>query len=176
VLQETVETERLWLRRLEETNLDKHYRRIFADPDVMQTLRGGIPLSRSEFEDRVRPSFFAHWVRHGFGPWIIERKIDTRLIGHCGLRFWPDSSDVELFYAIERPAWGNGYATEAASASIDAGFCALHLECISACIAIGNRASSRVLEKLGMGRTHECDLNGMRVVMYEIHRSEWNSD
>ena len=119
-LQETLETERLCLRRLEETDLDFHYGRVFADPDVMRTLRGGVPLSRSEFEGRVRASFFEHWRRHGFGPWVVERKADARLIGHCGLRYWPDSSDVKLFYAIEQPAWGDGFATEVPPA---AGIC-----------------------------------------------------
>ncbi len=174
-LQETLETERLWLRRLEETDLDFHYRRVFADPDVMRTLRGGVPLSRSEFAGRVRASFFEHWTRHGFGPWVVERKADARLIGHCGLRYWPDSFDVKLFYAIERRAWGHGFATEAASASVDAGFRALNLEHISACVVPGNLASFRVLEKLGMRRTDECDLKGMRLVMYTMHRSEWHA-
>ncbi len=174
-LQDTLETERLWLRRLEEADLDFHYKRVFADPDVMRTLRGGVPLSRAEFEGRVRASFFEHWTRHGFGPWVVERKADARLIGHCGLRYWPDSSDVELFYAIERAAWGHGFATEAASASVDAGFRALDLEHISACVTPDNPASIRVLEKLGMRRGDECDLKGMRVVMYTMHRSEWHA-
>ena len=175
VLQEVLETERLRLRRLEQTDLDVHYKRVFADPDVMRTLRGGVPLTRSEFEGRARKSFFDHWERHGFGPWVVERKSDARLIGHCGLRYWPASTDVELFYAIERPAWDNGYATEAAFATVAAGFAALALERISACIATGNSASARVLEKLGMQRVGECDLKGMRVEMYAMHRSEWHA-
>ncbi|HSX79100.1 MAG TPA: GNAT family N-acetyltransferase, partial [Candidatus Saccharimonadia bacterium] len=48
-----VETARLYLRRLQATDLDEYYQRIYADPDVMRTLPPFGPISRAEFDTRV---------------------------------------------------------------------------------------------------------------------------
>ena len=58
--------------------------------------------------------------------------------------------DVELTYTLTRAAWGRGYATEAARAVFAWGFDGLALERIVAVAYPQNRASLRVIEKLGM--------------------------
>ncbi|RZU48665.1 RimJ/RimL family protein N-acetyltransferase [Krasilnikovia cinnamomea] len=55
-------------------------------------------------------------------------------------------------YALARPAWGQGLATEAAAAMLRLGFDRLDLHKISATCDPGNLASGRVLEKIGMRR------------------------
>jgi [ribosomal protein S5]-alanine N-acetyltransferase len=106
-----VETARLYLRRLQITDMDQYYQRIYADSDVMRTLLPLGPISRAEFDTRV-PIFMAeHRVVYGFGPWAVIHKPDNQFIGHCGLRYWPGSSDVEVLYALARRYWGKGLAT-----------------------------------------------------------------
>ena len=70
-----------------------------------------------------------------------------RLVGSCGLGRRP-SGAVELGYWISRPYWGNGYATEAATALIDIAR-ALGLTRLEGSHFLDNPASGRVLEKLG---------------------------
>jgi ribosomal-protein-serine acetyltransferase len=55
-------------------------------------------------------------------------------------------------YWIRRTSWGKGLATEAARAAVDLGFNGCGLHRIEVHIAVENRASQRVAEKLGLVR------------------------
>jgi RimJ/RimL family protein N-acetyltransferase len=117
-----LETRRPLLRRLQPTDMDAYYRGIYADPEMMRTLPARVPISRAELEARVPGFMIDHWTAHGFGPWPVIYKADQRFIGHCGLRYWPGSPDVEVFYALDKRYWGGGLATEGARASLRYGF------------------------------------------------------
>jgi RimJ/RimL family protein N-acetyltransferase len=87
--------------------------------------------------DPVLPSFL-----------VFERTDGApRLVGSCGLGRRP-SGLVELGYWIARPHWGQGFATEAASAVIAIAR-TLGLPQLEGSHFIDNPASGRVLEKLG---------------------------
>jgi RimJ/RimL family protein N-acetyltransferase len=80
------------------------------------------------------------------------------LCGGVGLSIKPTHSHAELGYWIGVPYWGQGFATEAASAVVSFGFESLQLHRIYATVHSGNVASQRVLEKIGMrheGRSRE---------------------
>ena len=86
---------------------------------------------------------------------------------------------AELGYWLAQPAWGNGFATEAAEAAIDFGFARLGLARIYAQVLADNRASLRVLDKLGMvnegvKRQHVHKARRLHdVVLYGLLRDEW---
>jgi ribosomal-protein-alanine N-acetyltransferase len=172
---DTVETERLYLRRFEDTDRDAYYQGIYADPDVMRTLPAGKPMAREDFDSRVTRLMVDHWRTHGFGPWVVVHKADQTLIGHCGLKYWPDSPDVEVLYALAKPYWGKGLATEGARASLRYGFEERRLDHIIAAAFVDNMASRRVLEKIGMTYTGETTFAGLTVAGYAIRRDEYAS-
>jgi ribosomal-protein-alanine N-acetyltransferase len=131
-----------------------------ADPIVMRFLNG--PLTRAEsgaFVERAEQ----HFAAHGFGIWAVEAPGAgaAPLIGAIGLahvRF--DASftpAVEVAWRLHRRYWGRGYATEAAHAAIGDGFTRIGLSEIVAMTALGNTASVRVMERLGMTRAIEFD-------------------
>lgn len=169
----TVETERLYLRGLQATDMDVYYQGIYADPDVMKTLPAGVPITRENFERGAPAMMVNHWQTHGFGPWVVWHKADDRLIGHCGLKYWPDSPDVEVFYALAKPYWGQGLATEGARASLRFGFELRGLKEIIAAAFVDNVASRRVLEKIGMTYTGEMEFAGRRAAQYAIQRDAY---
>jgi len=72
------------------------------------------------------------------------------LCGAVGLAIVPAQERAELGYWIGVPYWGQGFATEAASAVMVFGFETLRLHRIYASHFAGNTASQRVLEKMGM--------------------------
>jgi [ribosomal protein S5]-alanine N-acetyltransferase len=74
------------------------------------------------------------------------------LCGAVGLTLAPAHERAELGYWIGVPYWGQGLATEAASAAMAFGFETLRLNRIHASHFAGNTASQRVLEKIGMRR------------------------
>lgn len=166
----TIETPRLILRRLTPTDMDAYYEAVFADADVMRYLATRRPLSRDAFEARIPAMMVDHWEQHGFGPWVIIHKADERLIGHAGLRYWPDSSEVEVLYALTPATWGQGFATEAAQASLRYGFDALGLDRIIAAAFAENVASRRVLEKCGMRDMGQFIWRDLELIRYETRR------
>jgi ribosomal-protein-alanine N-acetyltransferase len=94
-------------------------------------------------------SFAAHVERHGFGVWILFERATDEFVGHGGLQRLP-TGEIEVIYAIVRDQWGQGLATEVASASLKYGFETLELETIIGLAYPENAASRRVLEKAGM--------------------------
>ena len=59
---------------------------------------------------------------------------------------------AEIGFGLQSAYWGKGYMSEAARAVVDCGFDVLRLHRIEADIDPRNRASARVLEKLGFVR------------------------
>lgn len=76
---------------------------------------------------------------------------EGRVAGNVDLTPGPEGV-AELGYALARPLWGQGLATEAATAALAYGFESLSLVRIFAYAVSANAASQRVLEKLGMKR------------------------
>lgn len=80
---------------------------------------------------------------------IILRRSGER-IGGCGLdQIRLDHRNAHVGYWIARPHWGNGYASEAASLLIAAGFRELGLHRVPAGVFPDNPRSNRVLRRLG---------------------------
>jgi RimJ/RimL family protein N-acetyltransferase len=59
---------------------------------------------------------------------------------------------IELGWRLSRPAWANGYATEAGLAVLRYGFDDMELSEIVAITAAGNVRSQAVMRRLGMTR------------------------
>ncbi|MBT3345502.1 MAG: GNAT family N-acetyltransferase [Gemmatimonadetes bacterium] len=80
---------------------------------------------------------------------VIETASD-RLVGGVGLyiKSW-QNRDGFVGYCFHSNVWGQGYATEAAGALVDAGFSQLDLHRIWSTCDDENLASARVMEKLG---------------------------
>jgi ribosomal-protein-alanine N-acetyltransferase len=85
------------------------------------------------------------------GPQDPQRaRAPGKLIGGITLTLTPAHQRADLGYWLGVPFWGQGYATEAARLVISFGFARLHLHRIQARCFPRNRASARVLEKVGM--------------------------
>jgi ribosomal-protein-alanine N-acetyltransferase len=82
----------------------------------------------------------------------VEIRAERRLCGAIGLRLKVEDRHAELGYWIGAADWARGFCTEAARAVVAHGFGALDLHRIYATYFARNRASGRVMEKLGMTR------------------------
>ncbi|MES0089016.1 GNAT family N-acetyltransferase [Mesorhizobium sp. M0026] len=127
-----------------------------------------------------------HFEKHGYGLWVLEALGNTGLIGYCGLVNVPYQAHftpaVEIAWRLVSAHWGLGYATEAASAALSFGFERLGLSEVVANAAVGNSASRRVMERLGMSHDaqDDFDLPGRaeghplrRQVLYRIKAGKW---
>lgn len=166
-----LETPRLRLRPFALGDGEDHAR-IYAKPEVTRFLAGG-PFRGEEAARRSRTAlelFVTHWARHGFGVWAVIERSSGRLIGQCGLKYIPETPDVEILYALDTPAWGRGLTTEAATAALRHGFEATDLQRIVALTRPEHRASRRVMEKLGMVYERDAVFYGIHAVVYAISR------
>lgn len=140
----------------------------YGDPQVMAIRKYGVltpPDARRQVDAMVE-----HWRRHGFGMWVIEAPPGGEFCGECGLRWLEDGSDVELSYGLYARFRGRGFATEAARAALAFGTETLGLARIVALSRGDNRASHRVLEKLGMVLEWRKDRGAHGLVRYLITR------
>lgn len=116
------------------------------DPEVMRFLNGGQPVDRSSV---VADATFL--TPDGTEPyvWTCLRRSDGAFVGWFCL--YPETGNrAELGYRLSRSAWGEGLATEGASALADWGFRSAGYETIVASTMAVNQASRRVMEKIGM--------------------------
>ncbi|MEL6272570.1 MAG: GNAT family N-acetyltransferase [Chloroflexota bacterium] len=148
----TIETERLLLRPYRLEDASDYARHIFSDADVMRfmNVEGKVPQypflqAKSYIVERNR-----QWDRRGYGAWALVEKATDRFMGHVGLFIIDNTDVIEVGYALGRTFWGNGYATEAAHATLRYGFDVVGLDEIVAVAFPENTASLRVMEKVGM--------------------------
>ncbi len=87
------------------------------------------------------------WLWHT--NWRIALREDSKIIGSLGFRGAPQNGEVELGYGIHPEYEGNGYASEAVKAAVDWAFGQPEVYFIVAETEPENKASQRVLEKLG---------------------------
>lgn len=146
-----VTTSRLRLRGFRAEDLPAHRAAVDDDPAVTWA-HNRIPLADSlrRWADRLDA-----WASDGFGMWIVEVAATGAVIGHAGLQRLDGTDDVELGYYLGRAAWGQGYATEAARATLAYGFEKAGLQRIVAVVRTENDASRSVLRKVGF--RHERD-------------------
>ena len=112
---------------------------------------------------------FRQWIREGegrLGFWRVERRGDGVFLGIGALIPMPTGDDVELGYRLARHAWGQGIATEAARALVDHAFRTMALPRLVAVTYPENRASQRVLEKLGFVRQGLVTYKGVQAAYY----------
>jgi len=156
-----IETERLVLRAWREADREP-YLAMMADPDVGYWL-GGLRSREEESAAFDRSRLAAD--SDGFGIWAAERRADGAFVGAIGVRRLPQtpghpfSGQVELGWRLARQAWGAGYATEGAAASLAWGLAHLDVARIVAFTANTNARSESVMRRIGMARRSELDFD-----------------
>ncbi|HEY7144860.1 MAG TPA: GNAT family N-acetyltransferase [Streptosporangiaceae bacterium] len=142
-------TERLIMRGWREPDLAP-WAAMNADPEVRRYL--GPPLTFEQAAAWVL-TFQDDLDRYGFGFWALEARASGEFVGFTGLGKMDDEmpvGGVEAAWRLARPAWGRGYATEAALAALDYGFGVMGLPEIVAVTMARNLRSRAVMRRIGM--------------------------
>jgi RimJ/RimL family protein N-acetyltransferase len=162
-------TARLLLTRMREDDWpDLHG--MYFNPRVMATL-GGL---RSEEQTReLLRGHFAHWEEHGFGWWVARDSSTGAFAGRGGLRrrIVGGLEEVEVGYAFLPEFWGRGLATELAAESVRVGFEVLGLKELVGMALPTNRASRRVMEKVGFRYERDIVHADLPHVLYRLAAS-----
>jgi len=158
-------TPRLVLRRFERGDLDDLYA-MDSDDRVMRFLGAGMKgRTREECELAIARLVERAADRPGYGLLHASLRDGGGFVGGCGLFPVPEGGDIEIAYRLPYARWGNGFATEMASAVLAHGFRDLALARVVGLAWPENEPSQRVLEKIGMHREADAEHYGrtMRV-------------
>ncbi len=164
-----LETPRLILREFSPEMDAAGFFELNSDPEVLR-YTGDAPFeSVGAAQDFLKN--YEQYRLHGYGRWSTILKDTGAFLGWCGLRFMEDLGDADVGFRLHRRYWGQGYATEAARASVLFGFEKLQLPVILGRAAKENIASIRVLEKIGLQYWRDTDLDGVPAVLYGAERA-----
>lgn len=150
-----IETPRLRMRRWRESDREP-FAALSADPAVMAFFEA--PQSRAVSDASVN-AWQAQFAANGWSNWAVELRDSAEFIGFTGLsiprRTFSFSPCVEVGWRLARTAWGHGYATEAARASLRVAFEQLALPEVVSFTAVGNLRSRAVMDRIGMHNADE---------------------
>jgi RimJ/RimL family protein N-acetyltransferase len=184
VAEVVAETERLRLRTWDDEDEFLFYQ-VMNTPAVMRWLGGPQPPEEwSAGYQRLR----SYERDFGFTFWIVERGSDGQILGFCGLKRanapGGDSiaGEFEIGWRLREDAWGQGYAKEAAIASLDLAFERFAAPRVIAITSRQNLPSRGLMVRLGMIRREDLDFYDERFpadsevnpqIAYLIDAADW---
>ena len=150
---ERIQTERLVLRRPVADDARAIFEEYAQDAEVSRYVMW---RPHSDISETI--AFLARcqtgWDLGSDIAWAITLTGDDRLVGMIAVR--PRGHMADIGYVLARRLWGRGIVAEAARAIVDAALRDPKIYRVWAVCDVENRASARVMEKIGM--THEAVL------------------
>jgi len=120
-----------------------------SDPEVVR-YTGDSPFnSMSEVLNVIRERMIGGYEKYKMTRMMVFLK-DGTFLGWCGLKYFPETNEVDLGYRFFKKHWGKGYATESSKVMLEYGFNTLDLKRIIAKAMPENVNSIKVMQKLGM--------------------------
>ncbi len=176
------ETERLILRDWRDEDWAKFWQGTNT-PEVMRWL-GGVcgEAKRQAAQERL----LSYNRDHGHTFWVVERKSDAAVLGFCGLKRSNQAGGpqglMEVGWRLRQDVWGQGYAREAASASLDLAFERFGADEVVAFTVQGNVSSWGLMLRLGMRRRADLDFANAEfdpdnplIIVHSIDRASWTA-
>lgn len=145
-------TDRLRIRNFEMADADAALAYL-GNPQVMAFIEPA--MDRSAAESFIMSAGLAQ------PPLVfcVEDLGSSQVIGHVIFHPWVDGRSWELGWVLRRDRWGHSLAQELSCALIDYGFHTLELTRIIAESEPANLASIAVMERIGMTRAPELDID-----------------
>jgi ribosomal-protein-alanine N-acetyltransferase len=172
-----LETARFALRRFTPADLDWLVA-LYSDPEVVRYLGGA--KDRTKVLELLNGRILRYYDQHpGLGIWMtVDRETNSALGFHL-LNHIQGETFIQVGFVLSRAAWGRGVATEMGRAVLRHGFTTLALPQIVGIAHIDNRASQRVLSKIGLRRrgerafTHPAYAAAGPMAWFERERADW---
>jgi RimJ/RimL family protein N-acetyltransferase len=145
---------------------------MFADPRVYATLGG--PRDRDDVRHALA-RWDEHWATRGFGPWIVDDAGTGAPLGWILLHVTDTggAGGVEVGWSIVADRWGEGLAAEGGAEATRIGFADVGVDELVSFTLPHNRASQRVMEKIGFTHTEDVEHAGLPHVLYRLDRTTW---
>ena len=152
-----IETERLYLSRVT-VNDASFLLDLLNEPSFLENIGDKGVRTNEEAVKYIKKEFLDSYTHRGFGLLLVKVKPNYTPIGICGIKKRDSLELPEIGYAFLSKFRSKGYATESARAVIDYARNKLGLKHVVAITAPENKASVRVLEKIGFEYEKMVDL------------------
>ena len=174
-----IETERLILRDIQPNDANGIFE-LDSNPIVHKYL-GNNPIHSLDGAKSIIHFIIEQYHQRGIGRFAAIEKSTGNFIGWSGLKFNTGDKEAlgekrdfyDIGYRLIPKYWGHGYATESALAALEFGFKKLKLPIIYGAAEIGNIASNRVLEKIGLHYTERFPYDDEMVNWYELNKDDY---
>jgi RimJ/RimL family protein N-acetyltransferase len=166
------QTDRLVLKEFSNEDVDGFFE-LNNDPEVIQ-YTGDVA-----FEDKTQVLQFIQdydqYRLNGFGRWSLYLKAGNEYIGFCGIRRSQNSEEVDLGFRLLKSYWNQGYAYEAAIASLVLGFETHGITRVIARAMNDNAASHALIRKLGFSLLSTFEEDGRKWTKYELNSNDFKA-
>lgn len=177
-----IETPRLILREIISEDVDRIFL-LDSNSEVMKYI-GVQPVTKLEESAETIKKVRKQYIENGIARWAVIEKESDLLIGWSGLKLLTEPINgfknvYELGYRFLPESWGNGFATESATAVLEYGFMKMILETIYACADIKNTNSNKILkDKLGFecNGTFIDELDNATCYWYELNKNNFSKN
>lgn len=142
-----ITTERTYLSTPDTIKIEQ-IRKLDSDSEIMKYITKGKPRTLTESQEWIAKRL-GEYKKNGFGFMPIYLKEDDTFIGWGGLKLLDETSKIEVGYRLDKPYWGQGFATEITKAIINYAQSELGIKQLVAVIDLENEASKKVLTKSG---------------------------
>ncbi|SFN61264.1 Protein N-acetyltransferase, RimJ/RimL family [Paenimyroides ummariense] len=142
-----IETERLFLREFILDDAEKFYQ-LNLNPNVIRYTGNAAFKSINEAKSFLEN--YNDYKANGYGRWAAINKNNNEFLGWCGLKYGELENETDIGFRFFEEEWNKGYATESAVACLEYGFEVLKLNRIIGRAMEENKASIKVLEKIGL--------------------------
>jgi [ribosomal protein S5]-alanine N-acetyltransferase len=143
-----LETERLCLRQLTADDAE-FILRLLNEPSFIKNIGDRGVRTLEQAREFTVNNYIVAYQKHGFGLYLIEVKESGAAIGICGLVKRDALEHADIGYALLPEFAGQGYAIEAAQATVEYARKTLGINRLFAVVNRDNLSSIRLLEKLG---------------------------
>ncbi len=147
---QTIETQRLLLRRFRSEDAEDMFANWTSDPEVTRFLTWPVHADADVTRDLLK-DWIPGYEDGGYFNWAIEHKESGKVIGNISVvRLRENIGAADMGYCIGRAWWGRGFMPEALKAVMEYLFDVVGLNRIAACHDANNPRSGRVMDKAGM--------------------------
>lgn len=169
-----IETERLILRELRLSDLNGMFE-LDSNPEVHKHL-GNKPVKTVDASVKILESVINQYHERGIGRFAAIEKPSGEFIGWSGIKFNTGDKETlgdkrdfyDIGYRFIPRYWGKGYATESSKATLDFGFKKLNIKTMCGAAEIGNIASNKVLQKIGLKYMEQFPYEKEMINWYEM--------
>lgn len=177
-----LETERLILREILETDLDGMFE-LDSNATVHKYL-GNKPIATKEQAVEIIGFIRKQYEELGIGRFAAIEKSSGDFIGWSGLKLNAGEKEelngiqdfIDIGYRFIPKYWGKGYATESSLATLKFGFEEMNYPVIYGAAETANVASNKILQKIGLNFVNDFFYTDIPCKWYELKKENYKNE